>query len=164
MAKRKVFYSFHFDNDVMRVQQVRNIGVIEGDEPVAANAWEEVKRKGDKEIENWIDRAMTNKSCCVVLIGSQTASRPWVRTEIIKAWNAGLGVVGIHIHNLQCPRNGTCAKGANPFDEVTVKSGKVPLSQIVECHNPKAENAYNEIASNLEFWVESAIAIRKAWV
>jgi hypothetical protein len=31
--KRKVFYSFHFDNDVFRVQQVRNMGVIEGNEP-----------------------------------------------------------------------------------------------------------------------------------
>ncbi len=28
--KRKVFYSFHFDNDVMRVQQIRNMGVLEG--------------------------------------------------------------------------------------------------------------------------------------
>ncbi|MDQ1224403.1 hypothetical protein QE443_000564 [Pantoea ananatis] len=30
--KRQVFYSFHFDNDVMRVQQIRNMGVIEGEE------------------------------------------------------------------------------------------------------------------------------------
>lgn len=26
MAKRKVFYSFHYDNDVFRVQQIRNMG------------------------------------------------------------------------------------------------------------------------------------------
>lgn len=30
--KRKVFYSFHFDNDVMRVQQIRNMGLLEGDD------------------------------------------------------------------------------------------------------------------------------------
>lgn len=35
--KRQVFYSFHFDNDVMRVQQIRNMGVIEGEEPVRPN-------------------------------------------------------------------------------------------------------------------------------
>jgi len=29
MAKRQVFYSFHYANDVMRVQQIRNIGMIE---------------------------------------------------------------------------------------------------------------------------------------
>jgi len=29
MVKRQVFYSFHFNNDVIRVQMVRNMGVIE---------------------------------------------------------------------------------------------------------------------------------------
>lgn len=29
MTKRRVFYSFHYENDVMRVQQIRNIGVLE---------------------------------------------------------------------------------------------------------------------------------------
>ena len=41
---RQVFYSFHFNNDVMRVQQIRNIGIIEGNTPVSANEWEEIKR------------------------------------------------------------------------------------------------------------------------
>jgi hypothetical protein len=26
MSRKPVFFSFHFDNDVMRVQQIRNIG------------------------------------------------------------------------------------------------------------------------------------------
>ena len=52
MAKRQVFYSFHFKNDVMRVQQVRNMGVIEGNEPTSPNNWEELKRKGEASIKN----------------------------------------------------------------------------------------------------------------
>ena len=40
MPKRQVFFSFHFNNDVMRVQQIRNIGVIEGNTPVSVNDWE----------------------------------------------------------------------------------------------------------------------------
>jgi len=28
MAREPTFYSFHFDNDVFRVQQIRNMGVI----------------------------------------------------------------------------------------------------------------------------------------
>jgi hypothetical protein len=36
MPKRQVFYSFHFDNDVMRAQQIRNMGVVEGGEPGSA--------------------------------------------------------------------------------------------------------------------------------
>ena len=45
MAKRQIFYSFHFDNDVMRVQQVRNIGALEENKPVSPNDWEDVKKK-----------------------------------------------------------------------------------------------------------------------
>lgn len=37
MPKRQIFYSFHFNNDVMRVQQVRNMGVVEGNVPVSPN-------------------------------------------------------------------------------------------------------------------------------
>ena len=40
MAKVPVFYSFHFGNDVMRVQQIRNIGSIEGNAPTTPNEWE----------------------------------------------------------------------------------------------------------------------------
>ncbi len=52
MAKRQVFYSFHYDNDVFRVQQIRNIGALEDNKPVSANDWEKVKKGGDKAIEN----------------------------------------------------------------------------------------------------------------
>ena len=44
----EVFYSFHYDRDVMRVQQIRNIGMIEGNQPVSANQWETVKKSGKK--------------------------------------------------------------------------------------------------------------------
>ena len=46
MPKRNVFYSFHYDNDVFRVQQIRNMGIISGNEPVKPNDWEEIKRNG----------------------------------------------------------------------------------------------------------------------
>ena len=43
MAKIPVFYSFHFDNDVMRVQQIRNIGSIEGNPPTTPNEWKNLQ-------------------------------------------------------------------------------------------------------------------------
>ena len=55
MAKRQVFYSFHFRNDCWRAGQVKNMGVIDGNTPVSANEWEEVKRKGKGAIERWIN-------------------------------------------------------------------------------------------------------------
>ncbi|WP_339485094.1 TIR domain-containing protein, partial [Pseudomonas proteolytica] len=100
LMARRVFFSFHFANDFWRTQQVRNIGALEGQTLCTANAWEEVKRKGKASIEEWIDDNMYGKSCVVVLVGSETASRPWVVREIVKGWDAGKGVVGIRINKL----------------------------------------------------------------
>ncbi len=72
--KRNVFYSFHFGKDVLRVQQIRNMWVIDGDEPVSANHWEEIKRS-EEGVKRWITENFKRKSCLVVLIGEETASR-----------------------------------------------------------------------------------------
>lgn len=158
MTQRKIFYSFHFDNDVMRVQQVRNMGVVEGNTPVSPNDWEVVKKKGDAAIETWIDTNMKGKSCLIVLIGENTYKRPWVTYEIKKAWKDGKGVFGIYVHNLKCPNNGKCSKGTNPFDSINFKQdGAVVFPQA---YNPTASDAYNDIAGNISTWVETAIKKR----
>lgn len=98
---RKVFYSFHYNNDSWRTSQVRNIGVIEGNRPAPDNDWETVKKGGDPAIKRWIDDQMYGRSCTVVLVGSETAGRKWIEYEIRKSWEEGMGVVGIRIHNLK---------------------------------------------------------------
>lgn len=160
MAKKPVFYSFHYGNDVMRVQQIRNIGALEGNEPVSVNAWEQVKRGGEASIKRWIDESMKYKRCIIVLIGSETANRPWVKYEIEKAWNDNKAVIGIYIHNLSCPRNGTSRKGVNPFDSFSLQNGG-KLSSLVNCYDPSAYDAYNDIARNIESWINTAIAQRQ---
>ena len=159
-TKRRVFYSFHYDNDVFRVQQIRNMGVIDGDEPVSKNDWETVKKDGDEAIKKWIDKNMDGKSCVVVLIGEDTHKRPWVKHEIVKAWNEERGLVGIYIHNLKDPKTGTCSKGINPFEQFTCDNGK-KLSDYVRCYNPKSTDAYNDIKANIADWIEKAIEDRK---
>jgi len=160
MVKRQVFYSFHYGNDVMRVAQIRSIGSIEDNKPVAENAWEAVRRGSDAAIRRWIDENMKYRSCVIVMVGTETANRPWVRYEIEKAWEDGKGLFGIHIHNLKCPRNGVCAKGVNPFDTFNFKDGR-KLSSVVKCYDPSSRDAYNDIRMNLGNWVEQAIAARK---
>lgn len=160
MAKIPVFYSFHFDNDVMRVQQVRNIGSIEGNSPTTPNEWEQLKRTGKAAVENWIDSNMKYKRCIVVLIGAETADRYWVEHEIKKAWEDGKALIGIYIHNLKCPRNGVSKKGKNPFDNLTFKNG-IKLSSVIPCYDPNPNNAYNDIATNIGNWIESAIATKR---
>lgn len=160
MPKRQVFYSFHFDTDVMRVQQIRNIGAIEDNKPVSENDWEEIRRKGNSSIKKWIDENMSHRSCVVVLVGEQTSGRPWVQYEIQKAWEDGKGLLGIYIHSIKCPRNGKSRKGSNPFDQFIFKDGS-KLSSIVKCYDPDPSEAYNDIKNNIEKWVENAIAQRK---
>lgn len=157
---RKVFFSFHFDNDVMRVQQVINIGAIEGNKPVSSQEWEEAG-KTPNGIKNWIDANLKDKSCLVVLIGKDTSTRPWVDYEIRKAWNDGKGVLGIYIHNLKCPRNGKSTQGNNPFDNIGLQGSNNKLSSLVKVYHPDSEDAYNGIKDNIEKWVETAIAARK---
>lgn len=115
---RRVFFSFHFDNDFWRAQQVRNIGALEGQPIVTPNAWEEVKRKGDRAIENWIHENMKYKECVVVLVGAQTASRPWVKYEIAKGWADKRGVLGIRIHKLLNEGGRPGTEGPSPFGAV----------------------------------------------
>ena len=119
MTKRKVFYSFHYDNDVFRVQQIRNMGIIDGNEPVTPNNWEEIKRQGDISIRNWINNEISKSSCVVVLVGSQTSCRKWVNYEIQQALEQKKGLLGIYIHNLKDPRTGIDTKGKNPFSLYT---------------------------------------------
>ena len=159
MAKRQVFYSFHYDNDVFRVQEIRNIGALEDNKPVSANEWESVKRGGEASIKKWIDDNLRYKSCVIVLVGEETANRKWVRYEIEKAWELGKGLVGVYIHNLKDPRTGKSSKGKNPFDQFEFNDG-TKLSSVVNCYNPNPNDAYNEIKNNLEDWIEEAIASR----
>lgn len=160
MARVPVFYSFHFDNDVMRVQQIRQMGMIDGGEPVSPNDWETVKRSGSAAVERWIDDNMKYKRCVVVLIGTETHARPWIQHEIRKAWTDNRGLLGIHIHNLNCPRQGTCSKGTNPFDQFTFRDGN---NNIVRppVYDPPANGTYNHIKDHLAAWVDDAIARRR---
>jgi MTH538 TIR-like domain (DUF1863) len=156
---RKVFYCFHYKADGWRVSKVRNMGVVEGTPILSDNDWEQVERGGDKAIQAWIDEQMKGTSCAVVLIGSQTAGRHWVKYEIESAWNAGKGALGVCIHNLTDRDGKQATKGANPFDQFSLKLSGAKLSTVAQAYNPPysdSQDVYNYIKKNLEAWVEEA--------
>lgn len=160
---RKAFYTFHYKPDCWRAAKIRNAGVIEGNAPVSDNDWEKVTRGGDAAIERWIASQMSGKSCAIVLIGSETAGRKWIKYEIEKAWNDGIGILGIHIHNLTDRLGEPSRKGRNPFEDFIMKRDNAALSSIVKTYDPPyttSPKVYDYIASNLEDWVEAAIKIR----
>lgn len=163
--KRNVFYSFHYQPDSHRASKIRNIGVIEGNAPAKDNDWETVTSGGDKAIEKWIADQMNGRSCAVVLVGSGTANRKWINHEIVKAWDNGMGVVGIRIHGITNLALETSASGNNPFDYIGLGDSGKKLSSIVKCYNPGGSDSkerYAWISEHLANAVEEAVKIRKA--
>lgn len=160
---RRVFYSFHYQPDVMRVSQVRNIGKLEANKPASDNDWETVASGKDIAIKRWITAQMKGRSCTVVLVGENTANRKWINHEIVKSWDEGMGVVGIRIHGLKNTAGQIASVGGNPFDYINYGNTGKKLSSIVKCYNPTGSNSkerYAWIAKHLENAVEEAIKIR----
>ncbi len=161
---RKVFFSFHYKPDNWRASQVRNMGVIEGNEPCSDNDWESVASAGEQAIENWIAGQIKDRTCAVVLVGTETWQRKWVIHEIKECWNSGMGVVGIRIHGLKDRTGQQCSAGANPFDQLHfVQKPTKLLSSVATLHDTPYSTStyvYSDIQDNLEKLIEDAISIR----
>lgn len=162
MAKRQVFFSFHFDKDSFRAGQVRNMGKVDNSSTFSDNDWEEVKEKSEIKIKEWIDSQLSKRSCLVVLIGTNTSGRKWITYEIEKAYELGKGIVGVYIHGLKDIDGKQSSKGANPFYQIYTEDGK-RLSNFVTDYDPPyslSKNVYNDIAENLEQIIEDAISAK----
>lgn len=121
---RRVFFSFHYERDIWRVNVVRNSGAIEGVAAAGfhdASLWEETKRRGGDAVKRLIDRGLEGTSVTVVLIGAETAQRLYVTYEIAKSISQGNGLLGILIHNIkdELGRPGT----QGPVPEALRKAG-----------------------------------------
>lgn len=162
MAK-KVFFSFHYKPDNSRAAQVRNMGMVEGNQPVSDNSWESITKGGESAIKTWIDGQLSGRVCAVVLIGSATAGRKWIEYEFKKAWTDRKGLVGIYIHNMKDFDQKQSSKGRNPFEGFTVGSDKKKLSSVVKAYDPPysiSTDVYSYIKNNIADWVDEAIKIR----
>jgi hypothetical protein len=119
---RSVFFSFHYQRDIMRVQVVKNHYVTKGNYTSAGffdgSLEEKAKKDGDQAVKRLIDKGLVGCSVLCVLIGAETYTRRWVDYEILKAVELGMGVFGIRIHQIADFRNGlngTDTYGQNPF-------------------------------------------------
>jgi hypothetical protein len=114
---RHVFFSFHYQRDVWRINQIRNLGEIVGNAAAGfhdKSLWEEAKAKGDSAVKKLIDDALHGTSVTVVFIGSQTAGRKFINYEIEKSIARGNGLVGIQINGLKDKDGNTDPLGATP--------------------------------------------------
>src|SRR5215218_5939638 len=114
---RRTFFSFHYENDVWRANIVRNSWVTKPDTEAAgfidAAAFEEIKKGGDAAIKKWIDGQLSGTSVTVVLIGSETSNREYIKYELEQSWKKGNGILGIYIHNIKDRNGNTSPSGSN---------------------------------------------------
>lgn len=144
---RHVFFSFHYENDIWRVNQVRNSGLTQNIEDSGfwdASLWEKAKKTGKSAIEKMIDDGLKNTSVTAVLIGESTSNRDYVLYEIKKSFDIGNGLLGIYIHNLRDRDGYASTIGQDPFKAAGLKN--------VKTYDWVSNDGYKNFGS----WVESA--------
>ena len=156
---RKVFFSFHYVKDNWRAAQIRNHWITKPDRKSAgyldAASWEQLRRKGDQAIKRWINSQISGTSVTVVLIGSETYKRRWVRYEIERTNELQHGLIGIYMHRLKNQLGRTALKGSDPFYYFTqVVNGKIVsrMSEFVNTYDWVRDKGYINFAR----WVERA--------
>jgi antiphage defense system Thoeris ThsB-like protein len=156
---RHAFYSLHYDADRSRVAGILGSSVLQGNLEAKLPEWDKIKRSGDFAIKRWVENGLKGRSCCVVLIGAETASRPWVRYEIRRAHELDIALFGVHVHHLNDAKGKQSAKGDNPFEHPDSGLGEAGASVLV-FDPPETESklAYRHIVDNLAQWAEQAVA------
>lgn len=116
--------------------------------------WEKIKEEGDDAIREWIADNMKGTSVTVVLIGTETSSRDWVKYEVQKSHDDKKGMLGIYIHNIKDKNKKTCSKGSNQFGPIDEDENGNPVYfwQIYPTYDWVDDDGYN----NLGDWVEAA--------
>lgn len=157
---RRVYFSFHYERDIWRVNQVRNSQVVTSqyEQPkfVDKAEWEAIQRRTDRAIKSWIDDQMYGTSVIVVLIGAETYSREYVMYEIAQAYINGKGLLGIYIHNIKNSKGEVDERGENPFDYMYLYDGysKCKMSEEIDilCYDWSKNNGRDNIGA----WIEEA--------
>src|SRR5258708_16843597 len=117
---RTVFFSFHYQRDIMRAQIVKQHHVTKGNYSAAGffdgSLEEKAKKDGDDVVRRMIHVGLTGCTVLCVLIGRETYTRRWVHYEIFKSIESGMGVLGIRIHQVPVLKLGLDEVGPSPFD------------------------------------------------
>lgn len=126
-TKRRVFFSFQFDGDIMRVNDVRNAWKIYHPDSAAnrsfrdSSLWEARKIESPEAIKNLIRAGVLYTSAVCVLAGSMTWDRRWVRYEIARGIIDGRGLLAVHLNNIKHHRTkGVHPRGLNPLAHMGV--------------------------------------------
>ena len=96
----------------------------------------------------------------MVLVGSQTASRRYVKYEIEQSLAKGNGLVAVHIHGIKDQRGKVSAPGRNPLEDFQVENDgllawifpTIKASEKFIARDWVEDDGYR----NLNSWIEDA--------
>lgn len=160
---RHVYYSFHYDSDHARVAPILRSHALLAQVEASPSDWVKLRRSGDFAIKRWLESQFKGRSCLIVLIGAETANRPWVQYEIRQAHALGLGLLGVHVHQLKDKQGWPSAKGANPFEHPATELGSYAASiPVFEPDETDSKPAYRQIVDHLRRWSEQAVTLANA--
>jgi MTH538 TIR-like domain (DUF1863). len=114
---RRVFFSFHHEKDIWRANQIRNANVVAGPHLAGFfdhSEYEEANKTGKAGTRRMILEHLKDTTVTVVLIGAETANRPWVKYEIEQSIAHKNGLLGIYIHHLKDSNKRSCSRGPKP--------------------------------------------------
>ncbi|WP_317973698.1 TIR domain-containing protein [Novosphingobium pituita] len=154
---RRVFYSFHYQADIFRVNHIRKAGQFRALDkwrtltPHDRSLWEEAKLKNPSALMRTIDKGLEGTSVTCVLAGYETWNRQWVRYEIAKSLQRGNGLVVVTIHNCKCPNNGYALPGLNPLAQMAVGYDAQNKPRIYERFN-ETWRIYPRLNAPLSSW------------
>lgn len=119
---RRTFFSFHYQPDVWRVFNVRNCLQLVRDQTIDgffdSSVFEASKRDSETNLKAFLRDGMKNTSVTCVLNGAQTASRRWVRYEIVRAVLKGNGLLTVDIHGVKNKDGNASPRGADPLAQI----------------------------------------------
>lgn len=161
---RHVFYSLHYEADRTRVTNLLASQVVEASREATEAEWLQLRRSGEFAIQRWLETQLKGRSCLIVLIGKDTASRPRVLHEIKRARQLHIGLLGVHIHHLKDANGQQSEKGENPFEHpesgLGSSASKVPVYDPPETDN---QLTYRYIVDNIAQWADEAAALTRSW-
>jgi hypothetical protein len=154
---RRVYFAFHYQKDITRVNVVRNSPLLQEQAGFYdGSLWEKAKRTSDDALKRLIDDGMSGTSVTAFLLGQETARRPWVRYELENSFNRGNGLLAVYIHGIKDFSGNYGVIGENIFDTFNFPNSHVRagqrLSTFYQAYDWIAGNGY----ANFGSWVEAA--------
>lgn len=155
---RKVFFSFHYQNDINRSMTVRNSWVPQGKEAagfIDKADFEQIKRQGNNAVHRWIDEQLEGTSVTVVLIGEETLNRPFVQYEIRKSLERGNALIGVKIHSIKDMITHRTSSSGNTHSIIWYYDNQIP-AYFDELCDGIYDYTWDDGYKNLGAWIESA--------